>query len=71
MCSLTVFSKSPRENKLHLLLDHDGYLPSFAVVTEGKTSESAASAQAAEGEVRTTTSSTTVSTAQELVSLLF
>jgi hypothetical protein len=25
--------------KLHLLLDHDGYLPSFAVVTEGKTSQ--------------------------------
>jgi Domain of unknown function (DUF4372)/Transposase DDE domain len=25
--------------KLHLLLDHDGYLPSFAVATEGKTSE--------------------------------
>ena len=25
--------------KLHLLLDNDGYLPSFAVVTEGKTSE--------------------------------
>jgi len=25
--------------KLHLLPDHDGYLPSFAVVTEGKTSE--------------------------------
>jgi hypothetical protein len=25
--------------KLHMLLDHDGYLPSFAVVTEGKTSE--------------------------------
>jgi hypothetical protein len=25
--------------KLHLLLDHDGYLPSFAMVTEGKTSE--------------------------------
>ena len=25
--------------KLHLLLDHDGYLPSFGVVTEGKTSE--------------------------------
>src|SRR5205809_2253749 len=25
--------------KLHLLLDHDGYLPSFAVLTEGKTSE--------------------------------
>ena len=25
--------------KLHLLLDHNGYLPSFAVVTEGKRSE--------------------------------
>ncbi len=25
--------------KLHVLLDHDGYLPSFAVVTEGKRSE--------------------------------
>jgi hypothetical protein len=25
--------------KLHLLLDHDGYLPSFGVVTEGKTNE--------------------------------
>ena len=25
--------------KLHLLLDHDGYLPSFAVLTEGKTHE--------------------------------
>jgi hypothetical protein len=25
--------------KLHLLLDHEGYLPSFAVVTEGKYSE--------------------------------
>jgi IS4 transposase len=25
--------------KLHLLLDHDGYLPSFGVVTEGRTSE--------------------------------
>jgi hypothetical protein len=25
--------------KLHLLLDHDGYLPSFAVVTNGKTSD--------------------------------
>ncbi len=22
--------------KLHLLLDHDGYLPSYAVITEGK-----------------------------------
>jgi hypothetical protein len=27
--------------KLHLLLDHNGYLPSFAVVTEGKHSEMA------------------------------
>jgi len=25
--------------KLHLLLDHDGYLPSFAVITEGKSME--------------------------------
>ena len=25
--------------KLHLLLDHDGYLPSFGVVTEGRTSQ--------------------------------
>ncbi len=25
--------------KLHLLLDHDGYLPDFAVITEGKTSD--------------------------------
>ncbi len=25
--------------KLHLLLDHDGYLPSYAVITEGKTHE--------------------------------
>jgi len=25
--------------KLHLVLDHDGYLPSFAVITDGKTSD--------------------------------
>jgi hypothetical protein len=25
--------------KLHLLLDHDGYLPSYAVITEGKKHE--------------------------------
>ena len=25
--------------KLHLLLDHDGYLPSFAIITEGKVSD--------------------------------
>ena len=24
---------------MHLLLDHDGYLPSFAVITEGKASD--------------------------------
>jgi len=25
--------------KLHLVLDHDGYLPSFAVIIEGKVSD--------------------------------
>jgi hypothetical protein len=25
--------------KLHLLLDHDGYLPSFCVVTTGKVAD--------------------------------
>ena len=30
---------SARAPSAHLLLDHDGYLPSFAVVTEGKYSE--------------------------------
>ncbi len=33
------FRRTKGAIKLHLLLDHDGYLPSFAVVTEGKTSE--------------------------------
>ena len=33
------FRRTKEAIKLHLLLDHDGYLPSFAVVTEGKTSE--------------------------------
>lgn len=33
------FCRTKGAIKLHLLLDHDGYLPSFAVVTEGKTSE--------------------------------
>ena len=28
--------------KLHLLLDHDGYLPDFAVITDGKTADSTA-----------------------------
>ena len=33
------FRRTKGAIKLHLLLDHHGYLPSFAVVTEGKTSE--------------------------------
>ncbi len=33
------FRRTKGAIKLHLLLDHDGYLPSFAVVSEGKTSE--------------------------------
>jgi len=33
------FRRTKGAIKLHLLLDHDGYLPSFAVVTEGKASE--------------------------------
>src|SRR5499433_2863689 len=33
------FRRTKGAIKLHLLLDHDGYLPLFAVVTEGKKSE--------------------------------
>ncbi|MBI4284499.1 MAG: IS4 family transposase [Chloroflexi bacterium] len=33
------FCRTKGAVKLHLLLDHDGYLPSFAVITEGKTAE--------------------------------
>jgi hypothetical protein len=33
------FGRSKGAVKLHLVLDHDGYLPSFAVITEGKTSD--------------------------------
>lgn len=33
------FRRTKGAVKLHLLLDHDGYLPSFAVLTEGKTHE--------------------------------
>lgn len=33
------FRRTKGAIKLHLLLDHDGYLPAFAVVTEGKASE--------------------------------
>lgn len=33
------FRRTKGAVKLHLLLDHDGYLPSFAVITPGKTQE--------------------------------
>ena len=33
------FCRTKGAIKLHLLLDHDGYLPSFAVITDGKTPE--------------------------------
>jgi hypothetical protein len=33
------FRRTKGAIKLHLVLDHDGYLPSFGVVTEGKTSD--------------------------------
>jgi hypothetical protein len=33
------FCRTKGAIKLHLLLDHDGYLPSFAVITEGKIPE--------------------------------
>jgi hypothetical protein len=33
------FRRAKGAIKLHLLLDHDGYLPSFAVITEGKVAE--------------------------------
>jgi hypothetical protein len=33
------FRRTKGAVKLHLLLDHDGYLPSFAVLTDGKTSD--------------------------------
>ena len=33
------FRRTQGAIKLHLLLDHDGYLPSFAVITEGKSSD--------------------------------
>jgi Transposase DDE domain len=33
------FRRAKGAIKLHLLLDHDGYLPRFAVITEGKTHE--------------------------------
>ena len=33
------FRRTKGAVKLHLLLDHDGYLPSFAVITDGRTSD--------------------------------
>lgn len=33
------YRRSKGAVKLHLLLDHDGYLPRFAVITDGKTSD--------------------------------
>ena len=39
MWPVTKYQRTKGAIKLHLLLDHDGYLPSFAVVTEGRTSE--------------------------------
>ena len=33
------FRRTKGAIKLHLLLDHDGYLPSFAVITDAKTSD--------------------------------
>lgn len=33
------FRRTKGAIKLHLLLDHDGYLPSFAVITEGRVSD--------------------------------
>ena len=39
------FRRAKGAIKLHLLLDHDGYLPSFAVITDGKTSDVAVARQ--------------------------
>ena len=33
------FRRTKGAVKLHLLLDHDGHLPRYAVITEGKTSD--------------------------------
>src|SRR3989442_14771055 len=33
------FRRAKGAVKLHLLLDHDGYLPSYAVITDGKKSD--------------------------------
>ena len=36
MFDWALFRRTKGAIKLHLLLDHDGYLPSFAIITEGK-----------------------------------
>ena len=39
MFSWADFRQTKGAIKLHLLLDHDGYLPDFAVITDGKTND--------------------------------
>ena len=39
MFDWTHFRRTKGAIKLHLLLDHDGYLPSIAVITEGRVSD--------------------------------
>jgi len=39
MFDWALYRRSKGAVKLHLVLDHDGYLPKFAVVTDGKTSD--------------------------------
>lgn len=39
MFDWALFCRTKGAVKLHLLLDHDGYLPCFAVITEGKVAE--------------------------------
>jgi len=39
MYDWAMFRQAKGAIKLHLLLDHDGYLPNFAVITEGRTHE--------------------------------
>jgi hypothetical protein len=39
MFDWATFRRTKGAIKLHLLLDHEGYLPSFAIVTEGKRSD--------------------------------
>jgi hypothetical protein len=34
-----LYRRSNGAVKLHLVLDHDGYLPQFAIISDGKTSD--------------------------------